>query len=208
MPRSAATDAHKNEHEAPLDGVRAGASSSGSGRFAQGYSQSASSSVGGLGGRHDVKPKAAPSKKPPLYKQTQKVEKVQGAEANGASCLSPADKSRRDPGTAQRHLPLLAREGVRQEPAHQQASQADVGEAKGHLGGRETHDHEQIREHRADSEDSRASSVDFDVTLLPEVTLPQLKGPQVQTEANKEEGIPLLMSRKPRRHLCRFGMVL
>ena len=63
-------------------------------------------------------------------------------------------------------LPVLACEGVRQEPPHRQASQADVGEAKGHLGGRETHDHEQIREQRADSEDSRASSVDFDVTLL------------------------------------------
>lgn len=195
VPRSAATDAHKDEHEAPLDGIRAGASSSGSGRFAQGYSQSASSSVGGLGGRHDVKPKGAPSKKPPLYKQTQKVEKVQRADANGASCLPPADQSSRDPGTAQRHLPVLACEGVRQEPPHRQASQADVGEAKGHLGGRETHDHEQIREQRADSEDSRASSVDFDVTLLPEVTLPQLKGPQVH-EANKEEGTPLLMSRQ------------
>lgn len=143
-----------------------------------------------MGGNKEMKSKAGPhSGKPPLYKQSQKAQR--GPDAAGESCLPPLNESgKSDPRAVQQQLhACVPREGAWREP--RLASAAEVFEAFQ----AELRNEDQERERsRADDPDSRASSLDFDVTLLPEVTLPRLEKPHRAGEA--EEETPLLLNRR------------
>ena len=177
-------------HPAPGCDIQAGvASSSEDSRLANGHFEGASSPTAG---RIEARPKGGHARKPPLYKQSQQSQ-VQRSPVNSNGDVPFVGSER-----SAWHLPAVnessnSDRGVRQPVSSEQHSAhhaaVEVFEAvRAELG--EAYD-------SADPEFSRASSVDFDVTLLPEVTLQPLQAePRVVQKASKEEAVALPAMRR------------
>ena len=137
------------------------------------------------------------ARKPPLYKKAEKAQRADRGARERDGGLPALDEGKSNPYVA-KQLPFLSPKSA-QELRHGEVEVLEARELR-HEGRRDAHSdgesHERIHDRREDSEDSRASSVDFDVTLLPEVTLqPQTKAQPVH-EAKKDEALPLLISRR------------